>query len=454
MKKLPLVPALMVAMLLPLSGAAADAAEQDLGTPLTESTFSGALTAGPDGNVWFSAKDDGGEDKRVIGKITEGGKPTEYEVPAGAESIATGADGNVWFAEADGVGKITPQGQVTSFNLPAGKGEPTALTAGPDGNVWFVTKEPSAVGRITPAGAVTMYPLSGAGQPNSIAAGPVGELWFTQPDAARIGRITATGEESEFPLPDPSARPGSIALGADGNLWFSDGSSARLGRITPSGVVTFFPVPTLEGTEEVIASPGGEIWFTARNEIGRISTAGKVSWPGCFTRGCEYPPAAMTIGPDGRLWVASGEGHCPGYCGGGSELLYIFGSSSIGPYASLPSVTVGIGPTLSPVRNGRTNVVIGCGEAAPCSGTLRLRALVRLPKPKRLFATRQLSKLPYSLVAGEIKEVALRFPVRRWNHLVGNRRFVIVDARQGGRRVAKRGFYFNLPEKGGVEKHW
>lgn len=450
-RALPL-PIVVVALALAFSLGVAEAAEQDLGTPLAQSTFVGALTAGPDGNVWFSAANQGSGPKRVVGEIDADGKATEYEVPAGAESIATGADGNVWFAESDGIGKITPQGQVSSFGLPDRAGTPAALTAGPDGNVWFVTGKPFAVGRITLAGAVTTFPLGGAGRPNSIAVGPAGELWFTESGAARIGRVTVTGKEREFRLPGAGARPSSIALGADGNLWFGDRSSPRVGRMTTAGKVTYFPVPTLSATDEVVTGPEGEIWFTAGNEIGKISTAGKVGWPGCFTEGCEYPPTAMTLTPDGRLWVASGEGHCPGYCGGGSELSYVFGSSSIGPYAGLPPVTVGIGPRLAPVRKGRTSVVVGCGESAPCRGTLRLRALVRLPK--RRNSTHPLSRLAYSLAAGEIREIALPFPVRRWEHLAGNRYFVIVDALQDGKRVAKRGFYLYSPRKGGVEKHW
>jgi streptogramin lyase len=440
----------LAASIVALPSVAADAAAGELGAPLAESTFVGAVTAGPDGNIWFSAESYGYERSRVVGKVTPGGKITEYTAADGADSITTGADGNVWFTEADAIGRITPGGDVTSFDLAAGAGAPRALTAGPDGDIWFVIEEPAAVGRISPSGSVTTFPLSGEGQPSAITTGPAGDLWFTEPKAGRIGRITAAGEESEFPLPDASARPNSIALGPDGNLWFSDGSQPRVGRITPAGEVTFFPVPTIESTDEVVAGPGGRIWFTAGNEIGTISTAGKITWPTCFSRSCQYPPAAMTTGPDGRLWVASGMGHCPSYCGGGSEQSYIFGSSNIGRFA-LPPVTVGIGPRLAPLRHGRTSIIVGCGDRAACSGTLRLRALVK--PPGRRFFARLISKVTYSLAAGEIQKVALRLPLARWNKLLYGRGFLIVDATQGGLRVAKRGFYFS-PKEGGTAKHF
>ncbi|MBA3866374.1 MAG: hypothetical protein H0X42_08515 [Solirubrobacterales bacterium] len=449
MKRLLLLLAALAASLVAPPSAAADAAAGELGAPLAESTFVGAITAGPDGNVWFSGGNYGSERARVVGKVTPGGKVTEYPVPDGADSITTATDGNLWFTEADGIGRITPGGYATAFHLAAGTGAPRALTAGGDGNIWFVTEEPAAVGRISPSASVTIFPLSGEGQPSAITPGPAGDLWFTEPKVGRIGRITVAGEESEFRLPE-SAQPNSIVLGPDGNLWFSDGSQPRVGRITSAGDVTFFPVPTIENTDEVTVGPGGLIWFTAGNEIGTISTAGRVSWPSCFSRYCEYPPAAMTTGPDGRLWVASGIGHCPSYCGGGSELGYIFGNSSIGRFA-LPSVAFGIGPRLTPLLQDQTSIVIGCGDRGACSGTLRLRALVK-PPGKQFFA-RLISKVKYSLAAGQIKEVALRLPLSHWNKLRYRRGFLIVDAIQGDSQVAKRGFYFS-PKHGGTAKHF
>jgi streptogramin lyase len=428
-----------------VAGAATDGSDVSLPT----STFVGDLTAGPDGNVWFSARSYGtSSGPRVVGKITPDGQVAEYPAPEGANSIATGADGNLWFTEVDGIGRITPAGSATSFKLPAGSGAPRALTAGPDGNIWFVAGRPAAVGRISPSGVVTTFPL--AGEPSAITLGPGGDLWITEPEAARVARVTVAGEVTGFPLPEGS-QPTSIVLGPDGNLWFSDGSQPRVGRITPSGEVTFFPVHTIDPTNEVAVGPGGLIWFTADDEIGTITTAGKVSWPSCFTDHCEYPAAAMTTGPDGRLWAATGVGSCPGYCGGGSEQGYlIYGSSSVGPFTK-PSVPFGIGPRLAPVRQGRTSITIGCGEAAACKGTLRLRALVA--PPGKELAARKISKVSYSLAPGEIREIKLPSPTSRWNKLRYGRAFAIVDALQDGARVAKRGFYFT-PKKGGSAKQF
>jgi virginiamycin B lyase len=60
--------------------------------------------------------------------------------------------------EADGsrIGRITPQGNITEFPLAkAGSMMPRVggqgpITKGPDGNLWFVEYTGNAIGRITP----------------------------------------------------------------------------------------------------------------------------------------------------------------------------------------------------------------------------------------------------------------------------------------------------------------
>ena len=38
----------------------------------------------------------------------------------------------------------------------------------------------------------------------------------------RIGRITPAGAVTEFPLPRPMSVPGNLTVGPDGNLWFTE----------------------------------------------------------------------------------------------------------------------------------------------------------------------------------------------------------------------------------------
>lgn len=45
-----------------------------------------------------------------------------------------------------------------------------------------------------------------------------------------IGRITPVGAITEYPLPTYSSSPLAIAAGPDGNLWFTE--YGKIGRIT------------------------------------------------------------------------------------------------------------------------------------------------------------------------------------------------------------------------------
>ena len=85
----------------------------------------GAITAGPDGNLWFT---DGADDS--IGRITTGGQvtlvTTGVSLDSGPRDITTGPDGNLWFTEqtADQVGRITPAIEPPTVTI----GDATAIT--------------------------------------------------------------------------------------------------------------------------------------------------------------------------------------------------------------------------------------------------------------------------------------------------------------------------------------
>ncbi|HEY8201084.1 MAG TPA: TIR domain-containing protein, partial [Actinomycetota bacterium] len=124
--------------------------------------------------------------------------PTAGSQPAG---IAVGGDGNLWFTELIGnkIGRMTPSGVVKEFPLPTANSQPTAITSGSDGNLWFVERLGGKIGRITTAGLITEFPVSNA---EGIVRGRDGNLWFTV--SAGIGKITPEGNHSVFPLANGS----------------------------------------------------------------------------------------------------------------------------------------------------------------------------------------------------------------------------------------------------------
>jgi len=181
---------------------------------------------------------------------------TEFATPrAGGHPqwLSNGTDGPVWFADDYQIGRVTRDGSVAEFDLPEphyrGTDETLAswLTLGPDGCLWFLESQGNKVGRVTPAGEITEFPIpSGkqfdffnhpfrSSQPTGLIVGPDRALWFAESATARVARISTDGNIVEYELP-PSILPRRLAVRPDHALWLVyqrlDGS-AGVGRLLP-----------------------------------------------------------------------------------------------------------------------------------------------------------------------------------------------------------------------------
>jgi virginiamycin B lyase len=169
---------------------------------------------------------------------------TEYTVPAAIpaaliiQAMTAGPDGNVWFTfgslgnygvgngDLGAIGSITAAGVIREYFDPAFK-LPGGIVAGPDGAMWFT--DDTEIGRITVDGRVSKFALPGT-HALRITAGLDRKLWFTETGAGKIGRITPTGEISERTIKDYDI-PARLAFGARGDLWFTQ--VGAIGRLTP-----------------------------------------------------------------------------------------------------------------------------------------------------------------------------------------------------------------------------
>ena len=208
------------------------------------------ITAGPgDGNVWFSEY---GAVK--VGVITPTGAVTEYPVDgAGCGSpvgITAGPDGQIWFTFygcgrfGQKVAQLSTSGVIgTSVDVQPGA-DPVHIVPGPDGALWFTESSAGAIGRVSTAGALTEYPIpTPSSNPVHIAAGGDGNLWFTEYLTDQIGRITPAGVVDEFTVPTSGAHPYSIdaADAPDGRLWFTEAGGNQIGVIATSAT----PIPAV-----------------------------------------------------------------------------------------------------------------------------------------------------------------------------------------------------------------
>jgi virginiamycin B lyase len=111
----------------------------------------------------------------------------------------------------------------------------TGVTLGPDGNVWMAMNGNMAIGRVTPAGSATTFPVT-IPAPWQLTTGSDGNIWFTESlrqSSAGLGRITPSGILTEFPFPRSDAEPEGITSGPDGNLWIAEFSANAIGRLSP-----------------------------------------------------------------------------------------------------------------------------------------------------------------------------------------------------------------------------
>ncbi len=204
--------------------------------------------------------------------------PTPASFPYG---ITAGPDGNIWFTESAGnkIGRITTTGSFTEFTIPTTVSQPRDITAGPDGNIWFTELAGNKIGRITTTGSFIESTIPTAlSSPDGITGGPDGNVWFTESGSGsnKIGRITPAGVITEFPTPTTPSQPSGIAAGSDGNLWFVEGYSDKIGLITPGGIITEFQVLTSVTPyylgPRIAAGSDGNLWVTESNinKIGKV----------------------------------------------------------------------------------------------------------------------------------------------------------------------------------------
>jgi streptogramin lyase len=279
-----------------------------------------------------------------IGTLKQSKVPTAGSSPM---HITRASDGNFWFTESflnnenatpHKVGRITPTGQVTEFNV-CDSCFPTDIVQGSDGILYF-TKNDAPLGRITtdgqvlpdagapfqfngngldaygndiwitdfnnhsvwrydiPTDAFTEFPAPNT-DPLDVAVAANGIVWFTDANG-QIGRLDpATGVITEI---DVDGSPRKINIASDGAVWFTERFATQaVGRINPAtNAVTLFPVDG--GPEDIAPAADGSMWITrsTAGNIARITPAGVITTQSKAVKGSE--PFGITVAPNGNPW--------------------------------------------------------------------------------------------------------------------------------------------------------
>jgi virginiamycin B lyase len=238
--------------------------------------------------------------------------------PRGYSSFALGSDGVMWGALSDGVCRLgapesTPLGCYETEQI-------TNMVTGNDGNIWYTSAANNLVGKITIQGNKTTYPIpTSNSNPSGITVGPDGNIWFSEMSGDKIGRIQLDGTITEYPVPEGPSR---LDTGPDDRIWFMQGYSNAVAFSLDGSYQTYPTGATVDniGTDftNIIAGSDGNMWFAVRNTIYKMSPGGSplASYTLQNDSGITYPKH-IASGPDGNLWVSMqeklGENNPKGY---------------------------------------------------------------------------------------------------------------------------------------------
>jgi streptogramin lyase len=202
--------------------------------------------------------------------------PANIDVPGFASQLTAGSDGNLWFTEPGGIGifSLASDTVIAQVSLPTSGGiqVPSAITAGSGNTIWFTESVPgtgtAAVGVIstTTHALVAEFNAPTNSSPAGITDGPDGNMWFTESGAGAIGMVNVNsvtdptqdtlGASTAIPIegqtggvlshPDPQG----IISGPDNSLWFAD-SSGAIGEVIPGTPNRFMAAPPIAATAGV-----------------------------------------------------------------------------------------------------------------------------------------------------------------------------------------------------------
>jgi streptogramin lyase len=239
-----------------------------------------------------------------IGSLKQHRIPTDDSAPL---AIAVGSDGNLWFTESSEnlpaqIGRITPAGAVTEFPVECNFCILTDIVQGPD-NVLYYTSNEDELGRITTDGT-SLAPVQ---MPDTdVLAGSLAahgdDVWITDFNNHSIWRYDIpTGLFTQYVPPTPFAAPSDVAVDAAGTVWFTEQGTRQVGRIDPAtGVITEIPTPN--APRDITVATDGQLWYTTRFTPQAVSRLNPATNEVTVFPVASGGPEGIAASPDGSVW--------------------------------------------------------------------------------------------------------------------------------------------------------
>jgi streptogramin lyase len=297
------------------------------------------------GDLWFTGQRTNtstGASTPVIGMLNPTtGASAQYDVPSGTAfdlgGLTAGKDGNLWFTvpATGAIGVFSPTTHASAeAPTPTPGSDPVAITTGLDGTLWFTEQAVGKIGSYDPATAsFHEYPLANANsRPTGIAVAPDGTVWFTETASGvdKIGEVDpTTGQVTEYAT--SGAVSYGLAPGPDGQIWFGEGNS--IAEVdTATGVITAYPASDGNAGDPQFASgafgiaPDGDVLFATYEGSGLavspfLGEIDVTTHAVTYTRLPQtanldpFSPAALTQAPVGGASYYVGQGPSGGVIG-------------------------------------------------------------------------------------------------------------------------------------------
>ena len=150
------------------------------------------IVLGPDGNIWVGLPNSIARIGLIAGVVTN------FPTAGLVVQLTAGADGNVWFTDDIGkIGNVTPAGTVTEYPIPqyarAPYGHAYDIVTAPDGTYWFTyghmtsfPNNPCRLGHSTATGTITSFEIAEC-VTTGLAFGPDHNIWLAESRRQKIG---------------------------------------------------------------------------------------------------------------------------------------------------------------------------------------------------------------------------------------------------------------------------
>jgi streptogramin lyase len=285
----------------------------------------GPITTGPDGALWFAeliAQSDGSSATRIARITTAGVVMQSTDVRAPDEdrrlvALSAGPDGSLWFFNGFHAGHLLlPSGTVRWLERAGGEALDGSLTVGPEGDVWAVGLDFSALWRIAPA-TETITTVPAPEGVDHILFDPDGTLWAAgflgltriAPDGAVLERLHDPFGDSDGCDGSPVFPDGGLAMDAADQVWAADGLGDSLILLTaapgagPGPLQAVLPNRgSFKQPQAVATARDGTLWVATARALIRVRPGG----PPRVVRRVRAQDIA--VARDGSVWFTRPRG--------------------------------------------------------------------------------------------------------------------------------------------------